>query len=142
MPKRTLAILAAVAFGALALPFGLPTIAHATGPTYASLSIKPLPLEQPGTLSPTGTNTSSICVQPLTSQLKVVPGATVFLSIASGLFTAPPGPGGSATAEGTALTATAQSFIVQLREPGVKRHLGRCCAGHLHRPRPEAHSRA
>jgi hypothetical protein len=43
MPKRTLAVLAVAAFGALALPFGLPTIAHATGPAYNDLVFAPLP---------------------------------------------------------------------------------------------------
>jgi hypothetical protein len=112
MPKRTLAVFAAAAFGALALPFGLPTIAHATGPSYNSISIKPLPLEQPGMLSPTGTNTVTACVQPL-SDLHVVPGATVYLSIDAGLFTAPVEPGGSAIANGsTTLTATPQPIVV------------------------------
>ena len=111
MPKRTLAVLAVAAFGALALPFGLPTIARAVGPTYDTLNIRPLPLEQPGQLSPTGTNTVTVCVQP-TSGGSVVVGADVFLSIDSGLFTAPPAAGGTAIANATPLTGTPQSFTV------------------------------
>ena len=112
MPKRTLAVLAVVAFGALAVPFGLPTIAQAVGPTYTSISIKPLPLEQPGTLNPTGTNTVTACVQPLNAG-KVVAGASVFLSIDNGLFTAPPTTTtGTASAGATALTATPTAFTV------------------------------
>ena len=111
MPKRTLAVLAMAAFGALALPFGLPTIAHATGPAYDSLNIRPLPLEQPGMLSPTGDNTVTVCVQPTSAGVSVV-GAQVFLSIDSGLFTAPAAAGGTATADGTPLTGTPQSFTV------------------------------
>jgi hypothetical protein len=111
MPKRTLAVLAAAAFGALALPFGLPTIAHATGPAYDSLNVRPLPLEQPGMLMPTGDNTVTVCVQPTSAGSPVV-GAEVFLSIDSGLFTAPAAAGGTATADGTPLTGTPQSFTV------------------------------
>ena len=110
MPKRTLVVLAMAAFGALALPFGLPTIAKASGTPYDTISIKPLPLEQPGTLTATGPgNTATACVQPLAGGHPVV-GAVVFLSIDPGLFTAPPAAGGSASADGTPLTTTPQQF--------------------------------
>jgi hypothetical protein len=112
MPKRTLAVLVAAAFGALALPFGMPSIAHAAG-TYTSISIKPLPLEQPGTLNPSGTNSVTACVQPLNAG-KVVAGASVFLSIDNGLFTAPhTTTTGTAFVGATQLTATPTSFVVQ-----------------------------
>ncbi len=110
MPKRTLVVLAMAAFGALALPFGLPTIAKASGTPYDTISIKPLPLEQPGTLTATGPgNTATACVQPLAGGHPVV-GAVVYLSIDPGLFTAPPAAGGSATADGTPLTTTPATF--------------------------------
>jgi hypothetical protein len=110
MPKRTLAVLAAAAFGAIALPFGLPTIAHAVGPTYTSVVMAPLPIEQPGTLAIGGIVT--LCAQPLNGPTKV-PGATVYISLFTGLFTSPPATGGSASAEGTPLTTTPQPFVVQ-----------------------------
>jgi hypothetical protein len=112
MPKRTLAVIAAAAFGALALPFGLPTIAHATGPTYNGILISPLPIEQPGALNPANpsTNTVTLCVQPQENGVKVAVGATVFLSIDSGLFTAPPAAGGGAVVGSTPLTLAPQSF--------------------------------
>src|SRR5580658_8340731 len=112
MPKRTLAVFAAAAFGALALPFGLPTIAHATGPSYTTLVLSPLPIAQPGTLSPTGTNTVQLCVQPQSGTVHAIPGAQVYLSIISGLFTAPPAAGGSAVVGTTPLTATPTQFTV------------------------------
>jgi hypothetical protein len=113
MQKRFVAVLAVAAAAGVLFPFGLPKTAAAAGPTYASISIKPLPLEQPGTLSPTGTNTVTACVQPLDSSGHVVPGGEVLLSIDSGLFTVPSGtPGGSASAEGMGLTVTPTSFTV------------------------------
>jgi len=114
MPKRTLAILAAAAFGALALPFGLPTIAAASGPTYTNLVLSPLPIAQPGTLNPSSpsTNTVLLCVQPQTNNVHVGAGAQVFLSIDSGLFTSPVRPGGSAVVGSTTLTATPAVFTV------------------------------
>ncbi len=110
MPKRTLVVLAMAAFGAMALPFGLPTIAHASGTAYDSIAIKPLPLEQPGTLTAVGPgNTATACVQPLAGGHPVV-GAIIFMSIDPGLFTAPVAAGGSATANGTLLTPTPQQI--------------------------------
>jgi nitrite reductase/ring-hydroxylating ferredoxin subunit len=110
MHKRALAVLAVAAFAGAVLQFGLPTVVAATGPTYTTIAIKPLPIEQPGTLAAGGTVT--MCVQPLNGGA-VVPGAVVFLSIDSGLFTTPTTAGGSATAQGTALTATPATFTVQ-----------------------------
>ena len=114
MHKRTLAVLALAAAAGVLFPFGLPKAAAATGPTYDSVSIKPLPLEQAGTLSPGGTNTVTACVQPLSGG-HVVPGATVFLSLISGLFTAPPATGGTATAGAsvTTLSASPTPIVVQ-----------------------------
>ena len=114
LQKRTLTVLAVAAFAGAALPFGLPNTAAAAPlvVSYDTISMKPLPLEQPGGLSPSGTNTVTACVQPLSAG-HVVAGAIVFLSIDAGLFTAPTANGGSATAEGTALTATPQQFTVQ-----------------------------
>jgi hypothetical protein len=114
MPKRTLAILAAAAFGALAVPFGLPTIAAAAGATYTNLVLSPLPIAQPGSLNPANpsTNTVLLCVQPQANNVHVGPTAQVFLSIDSGLFTAPPEAGGSAVSGSTTLTATPTLFTV------------------------------
>lgn len=112
MPKRTLGVLGVVAFAALALPFGMPTMTHASSSVaaYDSISVKPLPLEQPGTI---GTTTVTACVQPLASGAPV-PGASVLLSIDNGLFTAPPTTAtGTASVGATALTATPVSFPVQ-----------------------------
>src|ERR1700722_12684334 len=112
MPKRTLGVLGVVAFAALALPFGMPTVTHASSSVgaYDSISIKPLPLEQPGTI---GTSTVTACVQPLASGVPV-PGASVLLSIDNGLFTAPPTTAtGTASVGTTPLTATPVSFTVQ-----------------------------
>jgi hypothetical protein len=108
MHKRALAVFGVVAFAGLALPFGLPTGVAASGPTYTNLVFAPLPIEQPGTLPLGGTVT--MCVQPQTGGMHVALGATVFLSIDSGLFTAPPAAGGSATSGGTPLTSTPTAF--------------------------------
>jgi hypothetical protein len=108
MPKRTLAVLAVAAFGALAVPIGLPRSAAAAGPAYSSIAIKPLPIAQAGSLTTPGTNVT-LCVQPLDSSLHPVLGAVVFLSIDSGLFSPTP-PGGSATVGATTLTNTPVSF--------------------------------
>ena len=114
MPKRTLGVLGVAAFAGLALPFGMPQSAAATGPAYNSIFIKPVPLEQPGTLSPTGTNTVTACVRPLSSTGTPVPGASVLLSIDNGLFTAPPTTTtGTAFVGSTQLTATPTAFTVQ-----------------------------
>ena len=52
MHKRTLAVLAVAAAAGAVLPFGLPKAAQAAGPTYASLSIKPLPAGAAGNARP------------------------------------------------------------------------------------------
>jgi hypothetical protein len=113
MQKRALGVIGVVAFAGLALPFGLPTgVAAAPLVAYNTINIPPQPIEQPGVLNPSGTNTSSICAQPLNNLHVVGTGVPVFLSIDAGLFTTPSAPGGSATAGSTpvALTSTPQSF--------------------------------
>jgi hypothetical protein len=112
MPKRTLAVLGVAAFAALALPFGLPPVAHAAG-TYTSIGIIPFPIAQPGSLS---ANTQvNICVQPRDAAGHPVGvGAPVWLSFYSGLFTSPlsqtstafAGPGAA-----TQLNTTPQQFF-------------------------------
>jgi hypothetical protein len=110
MPKRTLAILAAAAFGALALPFGLPTIAAQASGTIASISLMPFPIAQAGTLA--ASQTVNMCIQPRNSSGDTMGvGQAVFLSFYSGLFTAPPAPGGTAAVGVTALTTTPASFL-------------------------------
>jgi hypothetical protein len=88
---------------------GLPAAVSALAP-YNQLVISPLPIEQPGTLSPTGVNTVTLCVQPQENGVRITAGATVYLSINSGLFTTPPAPGGSAVVGSTALTAVPGAF--------------------------------
>jgi hypothetical protein len=111
MHKRTVGVLAVAAAAGAVLPFGLPQVAHAAA-SYTSLAVRPLPIEQPGTLSAGGTVT--MCVQPLDATGHPVPGASVFLSIDSGLFTGPPHvTGGSAAVGTTPLSATPTSFPVQ-----------------------------
>jgi hypothetical protein len=110
MPKRTLAVLAAGAFAALALPFGLPTVTHAsTTAAFSSITIAPLPIAQPGTLtSPTGVQ---MCVQPKNASGGLVGvGVTVYLSFYSGLFTSPPVSTSTAKVGTTSLTTTPQAF--------------------------------
>ena len=114
MHKRTLAVLALAAAAGALFPFGLPKAAAATGPTYDSVSIKPLPTRAGWHAQPGGTNTVTACVQPLSGG-HVVPGATVFLSLNSGLFTAPSATGGTATAGAsvTTLSASPTPIVVQ-----------------------------
>jgi hypothetical protein len=118
MHKRALAVLAVAAAAGAILPFGLPKTAAAAPlvVSYNSINLPPQPIEQPGMLNPASpsTNTAHLCAQPLQS-LHVVVGATVFLSIDRGLFTAPPAAGGSATAgpSATALTSTPAAFTTQ-----------------------------
>jgi hypothetical protein len=108
MPRRTLAVLGVAAFGALALPFGLPQTAQASG-TIASISLMPFPIAQAGTL--VAGQTVDLCIQPRNSANQPMgPGQPVFLSFYSGLFTAPPAPGGTATVNGTPLTTTPTSY--------------------------------
>src|SRR5580692_8931942 len=108
MPRRTLAVLGVAAFGALALPFGLPQTAQASG-TIASISLMPFPIAQAGTLI--AGQTVDLCIQPRNSANQPMgPGQPVFLSFYSGLFTAPPAPGGTATVNGTPLTTTPTSY--------------------------------
>src|ERR1035437_8004207 len=111
MPKRTLAVLAVAAFGALAVPFGLPTIAHATGPTYNNLVFEPLPIEVAGTLS--AGNSVTLCVQPLENGVHLTSAASVYLSINAGQFTAPAAAGGSMTVGATPLTVNPALFVTQ-----------------------------
>lgn len=111
MPKRTLAVLGVAAFAALAVPFGLPTVTHASTSTasFASITLSPLPLAQPGTLS--SPTTIKICVQPRNSSGgPVAVGVTVYLSFYSGLFTSPPVSTSTATVGATPLTPTPQAF--------------------------------
>jgi hypothetical protein len=108
MKRRTIGVVLALV-AAAAVPLGLPHSASAA--SFDSLNIKPLPIEQPGTLSPTGTNTVTMCVQPLLAGHVVAVGTMVYLSIDAGLFST--GTGGSATAEGTPLTLTPVQFPTQ-----------------------------
>ncbi len=114
MPKRTLAILAAAAFGALAVPFGLPTIAAAAGATYTNLVLSPLPIAQPGSLNPANpsTNTVLLCVQPQANDVHV--GPTPKCSSASILASSPlrPKQEDLRSSGSTALTATPTLFTV------------------------------
>src|SRR5580704_16487159 len=113
MSKRTFAALGVAVFAGLALPFGLPNLAHASSSlaTTASMSFMPFPIAQPGTL--TGSTTVTICVQPRDSTGKPVGvGATVWLSFVPGLFTAPPATGGTAMEAGTVpLNSTPTSYL-------------------------------
>jgi|HubBroStandDraft_6_1064221.scaffolds.fasta_scaffold00093_46 hypothetical protein len=113
MSKRTFAALGVAVFAGLALPFGLPNLAHASSSlaTTASMSFMPFPIAQPGTL--TGSTTVTICVQPRDSTGKPVGvGATVWLSFFPGLFTAPPATGGTAMEAGTVpLNSTPTSYL-------------------------------
>ncbi len=87
MHKRALGVLGVVAFAGLALPFGLPQVAQASG-TIASISLMPFPIAQPGTLAPS--TTVQICVQPRDANGATVGvGVPVWLSFFSGVFTAP-----------------------------------------------------
>ena len=110
MPKRTFAVLAVGAFAAVAIPFGLPTVTHASSSAaFASLTISPLPIAQPGTLtSPTVVH---MCVQPKDSGgVPVGVGVPVYLSFYSGLFTSPPVSTSTATVGATPLSTTPQLF--------------------------------
>ena len=119
MPKRTLVVLAMAAFGAMALPFGLPTIATAAPLVvgYNTINIPPQPIDQPGMLNPANpdTNTVTLCAQPLNNLHVVGTGVDVFLSIDAALFAPGGSTGGSATAGSgaTLLTGTPQSFPTQ-----------------------------
>jgi hypothetical protein len=110
MPKRSLAVLAVGAFAAVVLPFGLPTVTHAsTTAAFSSITIAPLPIAQPGTLtSPTPVQ---MCVQPKNASGGIVGvGVTVYLSFYSGLFTSPPVSTSTAKVGTTSLTTTPQAF--------------------------------
>ena len=107
MHQRSLAVVAVAGCVAIAVSFGMPSEAAASGPAYNALIVSPLPIEQPGLLHPAnaGGNTVTMCVQPQENGAAVAVGATVYLSIDSGLFANPPSPGGSAMSGSTALTA-------------------------------------
>ena len=112
MPKRTLAVLAVAAFGALALPFGLPTIAHAvsTSAPISSITLSPLPIAQPGSLA--ADTPIQICVQPKdVNGSPIGVGVGVFLSFYSGLFTSPTVQTSTATVGTTALSTTPVEFF-------------------------------
>jgi hypothetical protein len=96
--KRTLAVLAVAAAAGAVFPFGLPKGAAAAPlvVSYDTVVISPLPIEQPGSLSPTGVNTVNLCVQPRDGSTLQPAGTVVYLDIASGLFTSPSAPGGGA----------------------------------------------
>jgi hypothetical protein len=112
MPKRTLAVLGVAAFAGLALPFGLPSVAHASPSvaSIASITLSPLPIAQPGTLA---ANTSiQMCVLPKdASGNPVGVGVGVYLSFYSGLFTSPPVSTSTATTGTTPLTTTPTQFF-------------------------------
>jgi hypothetical protein len=115
MNRRTISGVVLALVAAAAIPLGLPrSVSAAPGVvTFDSINIKPLPIEQPGTLNPTGTNTVTMCVQPLSAGHVVAVGTMVDLSIDAGLFnTVHPGVGGSAevTSTSTALTSTPTAF--------------------------------
>ena len=112
MPKRTLGVLGVAAFAGLALPFGMPTVTHASTSLapIASITLSPLPIAQPGTLP---ANTSvQMCVQPKDSSGDPIGvGVTVYLSFYSGLFTSPPVHTSTAVVGTTPLTATPAPFL-------------------------------
>jgi hypothetical protein len=117
MCKRTLAVLGVAAFAGLALPFGLPQMAQAAGP-IASISVMPFPIAQPGTLA--ASTTIQMCVQPRDSSNHPIGiGAPVWLSFYSGLFTAPPAPGGTANAGGALNTTPVLRTTVASCTQGV-----------------------
>jgi hypothetical protein len=117
MHKRALAVLAvAVAAGAV-FQFGFPRGAAAAPPvvSYDTVVISPLPIEQPGLLNPANpsTNTVTLCVQPRQGSVLQPAGTTVYLDIASGLFTSPSATGGSASVGGVQLTSSPVAFQTQ-----------------------------
>ena len=65
MKRRTIGVVLALV-AAAAVPLGLPHGASAA--SFDAINVKPLPIEQPGTLSPTGTNTVTMCVQPTSAR--------------------------------------------------------------------------
>ena len=73
MKRRTIGVVLALV-AAAAVPLGLPHSASAA--SFDALNVKPLPIEQPGTLSPTGTNTVTMCVQPTLAGKPVAVGTT------------------------------------------------------------------
>jgi len=109
MTRRTIVGAALALIAAAAIPLGLPRPVSASplvAIAYNQLLIDPQPIEQPGTLSPTGTNTVTMCIQPRENGKPVAVGATVYLAIDSGLFTSPVKPGGSAVVGTTAVPVT------------------------------------
>ncbi|MFZ0181434.1 MAG: hypothetical protein WAL84_16435 [Candidatus Dormiibacterota bacterium] len=110
MKRRTIGVVLALV-AAAAVPLGLPHSASAA--SFDALNVKPLPIEQPGTLSPTGTNTVTMCVQPTLAGKPITSVTNVFLSIDSALFAPTGSVGGTAIAEGTPLTSTPASLPTQ-----------------------------
>jgi hypothetical protein len=115
MNRRTIVGVGMALIAAAAIPLGLPKATSAAPLTviYNALNVKPLPIDQPGNLNPTGTNTATMCVQPLNGTHTVAVGTMVELSIDVGLFnTVNPGIGGSAevTSTSVALTGTPAPF--------------------------------
>jgi hypothetical protein len=107
MNRRTIIGVALAMITGVAIPFGLPHSVSAAG--YNTLVISPLPIAQPGTL--TASQVVDLCVQPENAGTPPTHVAgTVWLSIASGKFTSPPAPGGTAVVGTTALSGTPQSF--------------------------------
>jgi len=117
MPKRTLAVLAVAAFSALALPFGLPSVVHASSSLapIASITLSPLPIAAPGSL--VADTTVQLCVQPDDSSGNPIGvGVGVYLSFYSGLFTPAPGTHTSTAFVGaTALTSSPVLFHTVLK---------------------------
>jgi hypothetical protein len=117
MSRRTILGAALALIAAAAIPLGLPRVVSAAPGvvTYNQILIDPQPIEQPGTLSPSGTNTVTMCIQPRENGKAVAANTPVNLSIQAGLFTSPAAAGGSAevTSTSTALTATPTPFNTQ-----------------------------
>jgi hypothetical protein len=115
MNRRTISGVVLALVAAAALPLGLPrSVSAAPGVvSFNAISIKPLPIEQPGNLNPTGTNTATMCVQPLSGGHTVLVGTLVFLSIDAGLFASSAPTGDTAIVGATALTSTPAQFPTQ-----------------------------
>jgi len=115
MNRRTIGGVVLALVAAAAVPLGLPRSVSASSGVAAfdSISMKPLPIEQAGNLNPTGTNTATMCVQPLSGGHTVAVGTMVYLSIDAGLFASSAPTGDTATVGATALTSTPTQFPTQ-----------------------------